>query len=31
MLIDFCNENEIPFDLCGKLVVASLMKEKYTN
>ena len=23
MLIDFCNEHEIPFELCGKLVVAS--------
>jgi len=23
MLIDFCTEHEIPFDLCGKLVVAS--------
>ncbi len=23
MLIDFCTENQIPFDLCGKLVVAS--------
>jgi L-2-hydroxyglutarate oxidase len=23
MLIDFCTENHIPFDLCGKLVVAS--------
>lgn len=23
LLIDFCRENEIPFDLCGKIVVAS--------
>jgi L-2-hydroxyglutarate oxidase len=23
MLIDFCNKHEIPFELCGKLVVAS--------
>lgn len=23
MLIDFCNENEIDFDLCGKLIVAT--------
>ena len=23
MLIDFCNENKIPYDLCGKLVVAT--------
>jgi L-2-hydroxyglutarate oxidase len=27
MLIDFCKENEIPFDLCGKIVVASEEKE----
>lgn len=23
LLVDFCRENEIPFDLCGKIVVAS--------
>ncbi|HRG80791.1 MAG TPA: FAD-dependent oxidoreductase, partial [Cyclobacteriaceae bacterium] len=23
LLIDFCREHEIPFDLCGKIVVAS--------
>lgn len=23
MLIDFCRENEVPFDLCGKIIVAS--------
>ena len=27
MLIDFCNENKIPYDLCGKLVVATDKSE----
>ncbi len=27
LLIDFCRENEIPFDLCGKIVVATEEKE----
>lgn len=27
LLIDFCNENEIPFDLCGKIVVATEQNE----
>ena len=27
MLIDFCNENNIPYDLCGKLVVATDKSE----
>jgi L-2-hydroxyglutarate oxidase len=29
MLIDFCDENNIPYDLCGKLVVASNESEIY--
>lgn len=29
MLIDFCDENNIPYDLCGKLVVASNEREIY--
>lgn len=37
LLIDFCRENEIPFDLCGKIVVASdeaelpLLENLYTR
>jgi (S)-2-hydroxyglutarate dehydrogenase len=27
LLIDFCKENEIPFDLCGKIVVATNENE----
>ena len=27
MLIDFCNENDIPYDLCGKVVVATDKSE----
>lgn len=27
LLIDFCRENEIPFDLCGKIVVATEENE----
>jgi L-2-hydroxyglutarate oxidase len=27
MLIDFCNTNEIPFELCGKLIVATSENE----
>lgn len=27
MLIDFCNTNEIPFELCGKLIVATCENE----
>lgn len=27
MLIDFCRENEVPFDLCGKIIVATDEKE----
>ena len=27
MLIDFCNENNIPYDLCGKVVVATDQSE----
>src|SRR6267154_3936779 len=27
LLIDFCKENEIPFELCGKIVVATEEKE----
>ena len=27
MLLEFCKENEIPFDLCGKIVVATEEKE----
>ena len=27
LLVDFCKQNEIPFDLCGKIVVASEEKE----
>ncbi|PWJ42902.1 L-2-hydroxyglutarate oxidase [Sediminitomix flava] len=27
MLLDFCNEHEIPYDLCGKIVVATNTKE----
>src|SRR5579859_2391341 len=27
LLIDFCKENAIPFDLCGKIVVATEKKE----
>jgi (S)-2-hydroxyglutarate dehydrogenase len=27
LLIDFCREKEIPFDLCGKIVVATEEKE----
>jgi (S)-2-hydroxyglutarate dehydrogenase len=27
MLLDFCRENNIPFDLCGKLVVATEERE----
>jgi L-2-hydroxyglutarate oxidase len=27
MLLDFCKENDIPFDLCGKIVVASEENE----
>ena len=27
MLLDFCNENEVPYDLCGKLVVATNESE----
>lgn len=26
-LIDFCNENEIPYDLCGKIVVATRAEQ----
>ena len=28
LLIDFCNQNEIPFELCGKIVVASDETER---
>lgn len=27
LLIDFCHKNEVPFDLCGKIVVATEQKE----
>jgi L-2-hydroxyglutarate oxidase len=27
LLLDFCQENEIPFDLCGKIVVATNQEE----
>src|SRR5579859_6670102 len=27
LLIDFCQENNIPFDLCGKIVVATEERE----
>ncbi|HEY5825397.1 MAG TPA: L-2-hydroxyglutarate oxidase, partial [Cyclobacteriaceae bacterium] len=27
LLLDFCRDNEIPFDLCGKIVVATEEKE----
>ncbi len=27
LLLDFCKENEIPYDLCGKIVVATEEKE----
>jgi (S)-2-hydroxyglutarate dehydrogenase len=27
LLIDFCKENEVPFELCGKIVVATNEKE----
>lgn len=27
LLIDFCNENDVPYDLCGKIVVATEAKE----
>lgn len=27
LLIDFCNQNEIPYELCGKIVVATDEKE----
>jgi len=27
MLLDFCKENKIPFELCGKLVVATELEE----
>lgn len=27
MLIDFCRKNEVPFDLCGKIIVATEEKE----
>lgn len=27
LLIDFCRENEVPFDLCGKIIVATDEKE----
>lgn len=27
MLIDFCRENDVPFDLCGKIIVATEEKE----
>lgn len=27
MLIDFCDENEIPYDICGKVIVAVESKE----
>ncbi len=27
MLLDFCNENNVPYDLCGKLVVATHASE----
>ncbi|MFZ2907345.1 MAG: L-2-hydroxyglutarate oxidase [Cyclobacteriaceae bacterium] len=26
-LVDFCNKNEVPFDLCGKIIVATEEKE----
>ena len=28
LLIDFCRQNEIPFELCGKIVVASTESER---
>ncbi|HMR58699.1 MAG TPA: FAD-dependent oxidoreductase, partial [Cyclobacteriaceae bacterium] len=27
LLLDFCQSNEIPFDLCGKIVVATEQQE----
>lgn len=27
MLLDFCNENEVPYELCGKIVVATSEEE----
>jgi len=27
LLIDFCDENKIPYELCGKLIIATLPKE----
>lgn len=27
LLLDFCNKNEIPYDLCGKIVVATTQEE----
>lgn len=27
MLIDFCRNNEVPFDLCGKIIVATSQEE----
>ena len=27
LLLDFCNKNEIPYDLCGKIVVATSQEE----
>jgi len=27
LLVDFCRENEVPFDLCGKVIVATEEKE----
>jgi L-2-hydroxyglutarate oxidase len=27
LLLDFCNKNEIPYDLCGKIVVATSAEE----
>ncbi len=28
LLLDYCNENEIPYDLCGKLIVATNKSEE---
>jgi L-2-hydroxyglutarate oxidase len=28
LLLDFCNKNEVPYELCGKIVVATSQEEK---